>query len=176
VLRLLRGGAAQRSIWLCWETGVLDVLLPEVAAYISDRGEDDSIFRLLVEVDERTRRHQEPLDDILLWAVLLIQPLAEVCADAEDRLAAAHDFLEPIVERLALPRRIADAVRRIFALLPRIEKGDSDRLRMNPFLPQATELSSMFRARGIELSLEDSSGPGPQKKKKRRRKKKPSFG
>src|SRR5262249_6675413 len=35
LLRLMRGGAgAERSIWLAWETGVLDVLLPELSAYL----------------------------------------------------------------------------------------------------------------------------------------------
>ena len=32
ILRLLRGGKARRTIYLAWETGVLDVLLPELAA------------------------------------------------------------------------------------------------------------------------------------------------
>jgi hypothetical protein len=36
-------------------------------------------------------------------------------ANATPDQAAAHEFLEPIVERLSVPRRIADAMRRIVA-------------------------------------------------------------
>src|SRR5690606_29173363 len=35
VLRLMRGGASQRSIWLLWEMGLLDVLLPELSVYLA---------------------------------------------------------------------------------------------------------------------------------------------
>src|SRR5215813_12452383 len=34
--RLLRGGAAHRSMWLLWEVGAMAVLLPELGAYIDD--------------------------------------------------------------------------------------------------------------------------------------------
>ena len=40
VLRLLRGGQARRTIYLAWETGVLDVLLPELAALLYDSNGD----------------------------------------------------------------------------------------------------------------------------------------
>src|SRR5450432_4743560 len=43
VLRLLRSGASRRAFWLAWETGVLDVLLPELSTYLADLPEDDSI-------------------------------------------------------------------------------------------------------------------------------------
>ena len=36
ILRLLRGGAAHRSMWLLWETGAMAVLLPELAAFLDD--------------------------------------------------------------------------------------------------------------------------------------------
>src|SRR5580704_10113393 len=36
ILRLLRGRAAHRSMWLLWETGALSVVLPEIAAFLDD--------------------------------------------------------------------------------------------------------------------------------------------
>src|SRR5689334_17800024 len=63
LLRLLREGAAHRSVWLAWETGVLDVLLPELSSYLADAAEDDSVvWRLLTEVDNATRRRGAPLE------------------------------------------------------------------------------------------------------------------
>ena len=104
VLRLLRGGAAHRSFWLCWETGVLDVLIPELASYLDDIEEsNEKVWRLLGEVDRSTALSPEPLDDVVLWTALLLEPMREACEGAGDRVAAAFDFLEPIAERLSVP-------------------------------------------------------------------------
>jgi len=152
LLRLMRGGAAHRSIWLAWETGVLDVLLPELSTYLADLGEDDDfVFRLLRGVDRLTAERGAPLDDIVLWTALLIEPLREACVGARDRMQAAYDFLEPLVDRLNVPRRIADAARRIVAMMPRIEAGRGGRFSRTPVYPLAMELFMMSRAeRGAE--------------------------
>ncbi len=48
MLRLMRGGAAHRAIYIAWETGVLDVLLPELSTYLADREDgDDTVRRIL---------------------------------------------------------------------------------------------------------------------------------
>ncbi len=128
LLRLLREGAAHRSMWLAWETGLLDVLLPEVAAYLSDDEAAASVvWRLLTALDRRATT-TGPLDDTVVLTVLLLEPLREACCGHRDRIQAAGDFLEPIVERLNVPRRIADGARRISAILPRLEAGRSVRL------------------------------------------------
>src|SRR5262249_9132868 len=36
ILRLMRGGAAHRSMWLLWETGAMAILLPELSAFLDD--------------------------------------------------------------------------------------------------------------------------------------------
>ncbi len=169
VLRLMRGGAAHRSMWLCWETGVLDVLLPELSSYLADAGEDDAVWRVLREVDRRTQLAQKPLDDILLWGALLLEPLSEACSGGGDPSKAAQDFLEPVVERLNLPRRIADAVRRIVALLPRVDQVRAERFRKNPLFPLAAELAELRRDARVEKALPEA----PEGKPRRRRKKKP---
>lgn len=153
VLRLMRGGAAHRSIWLLWEMGMLDVLLPELSAYIADSQSDDMVWRLLSEVDRMTRENGQPPDDIILWSALLLEPLGEACHDAQDRMMAAHDFLEPIVERLNLPRRASDAIRRIVAMLPRMEGGKANRYKRSALFPLAEEIGQM-RARARESSCD----------------------
>jgi poly(A) polymerase len=128
VLRLLRSGSAHRAIWLAWETGVLDVLLPELSAYLSDlEGEASLVWRLLTAVDDLSRDREEALDDVVLWTVLLYGPMQEACSGTRDRVVAALDFLDPIVARHNVPRRIADAVRRIVAIMPRLLAGRAGR-------------------------------------------------
>jgi poly(A) polymerase len=131
ILRLLRGGAAHRSAWLLWETGAMAVLLPELAAYLDDDEATDGgarrFFRKMDAVDAMTRARGRPLDDVVLWTVLLKEPLDEACAGERDKIRAASEFLDPVIERVAVPRRIADGVRRIVAILPRLAAGRAGR-------------------------------------------------
>src|SRR6185369_1598884 len=127
LLKLLRCGSAHRALWLMWEIGLLDVLLPELSTYLADQPEEeDTLWRLLDAVDSVTREHG-PLDDVVLVTILLAEPLKEACNGARDRVDAAYRFLEAIVDRLNVPRRIAEPVRRVVAILPRIEAGRGGR-------------------------------------------------
>jgi poly(A) polymerase len=150
ILRLLRGGAAHRSMWLLWEVGAMAILLPELAAFLDDdeatSGGGDRFWRTLDAIDRRTRKQGKPLDDIVLWATLLSEPLEESISGTQDRGEAAADFLEPIVDRIAMPRRIADAVRRIRTMLPRLAQGKGGRLLKNEVARYAIEV--------LEIELE----------------------
>jgi poly(A) polymerase len=149
ILRLLRGGQARRTIYLAWETGVLDVLLPELSAILYDGVGDTAprteVFRVLSALDARVA--QGPLDDIALWAALLLLPLEEACEGARDRGNAAAELFDPIAQRLAIPRRVADGVRRIFALLPRIRAGKTGRLARGEAFELASEVAALGRPR-----------------------------
>lgn len=127
ILRLLRSGAARRAVFLAWELGVLHVLIPELAVLLDDVDGDDGIpsriFRLLTELDARTLEGGEPLDDVVLWTLLVLEPALESCQGAPDRLTAYMEFIEPIAARLSVHRRIVDAVRRIIAMLPKLWNG-----------------------------------------------------
>ncbi len=145
ILRLMREGAAHRSLFLCWETGVLDVLLPELSTFLADREEDDDrVWQLLQEIDRRTQEGG-PLDDVVLWTVLLSEPLREACDGARDRVETAHEFLEGVVDRLNVPRRIAESIRRIVALMPRLESGRGGRFSRTPLYPVAMEVLDIYR-------------------------------
>lgn len=167
VLRLMRGGASHRSIWLMWETGVLDVLLPELAAYLSDTQESDgSTWALFSAIDRETKQRGEAFDDVVLWTALLLEPMLEACEGSSDRVEAAFDFLEPVVDRLNVPRRIADGVRRIVAMMPRLQTGRPGRFARTPLYEYAAEVVELAsKARGV--SVKPSRDAAPKKKRRR---------
>ncbi len=141
LLRLLRSGAAHRSMWLAWETGILDVMLPELSAYLYDAPPEDSrVWALLDQLDAHHKKHGAAADDIVLLTLLLLEPMREACEGQRDRITSGYDFLEPIVERLAVPRRIADAVRRIVAILPRLESDRAGKFSRTPLFNLATQV------------------------------------
>ncbi len=158
ILRLMRGGQARRTIFLAWETGVLDVLLPELAALLYDsfgteRSPGDRVFRLLEFADRRIAE-QRPLDDAVLWTLLLLEPLKEVMEGARDRGAASAELLEPIIERLSVPRRFADAMRRIVAVLPRLVSGKAGRFARTELFELALDVAEAdLYARGADTEL-----------------------
>jgi poly(A) polymerase len=153
LMRLMRGGASHRSIWLAWETGVLDVVLPELAAYLSDQADSDGlVWKMLSAVDRRTRERDAPLDDVVLCAVLLLEPMREACAGTTDRVGTAFEFLEPVVDRLNVPRRIADAIRRIVAMMPRLMEGKAGKFRRTPIYLAARDVMELY---------EDAMGGAP---------------
>lgn len=131
ILRLLRGGQARRSLYIAWETGVLDVLLPELAALLYENDHDDSagarVWRQLAYIDAK-HVAGEVLDDTVLWTLLLLETLKEACEGHRDRSAAVGDFVEGLVERMAITRRCADGMCRIIATLPRLRSGKTSKL------------------------------------------------
>lgn len=186
LLKLLRCGAAHRAFWLLWEIGLLDVLLPELSTFLADQPEhEDTFWRLLDEVDRVTRERGAPLDEVVLIAVLLAEPLKEACQGAKDRVEAAYRFLETIVDRLNVPRRIAEPVRRVIAILPRLESGRAGRFQRTALYPAAVEIAALYaRARGEEVEQVDAPAPtepltradgaaAPARKRRRRRRARP---
>lgn len=152
ILRLLRGGAARRTIFLAWETGVLDVLLPELSSLLYDGIEEGTpgwrVFRHLAHADRRAAEGVV-LDDATLWSLLLLEPLKEACDGARDRGAASADFLEPVLERLAVPRRFVEVMRRVMAILPRVVAGKGGRYARGEFFDVALEVAAAdLAARG----------------------------
>ena len=168
ILRLLRGSAAHRSTWLAWETGAMAVVLPELAAFLDDDeatgGGARRFFAAMDAVDAMTRARGRPLDDVVLWSMLLKEPLDEACAGERDRIRCASEFLEPIIERVAVPRRIADGVRRIVAVLPRLEAGRTGRFARTELMGSALDVleagfMSAGRSTDLVQKLRLSAGP-----------------
>src|SRR6185503_7664257 len=67
------------------------------------------------------------------------------CDGARDRVEMAHEFLEGVVDRLDVARRIAECIRRIVALMPRLESGRGGRFSRPPLYPIAMEELDSYR-------------------------------
>jgi poly(A) polymerase len=129
--------------------GILSVLLPEVATFLDDDAGDgpaSRIWRLLSEVDRRTIARGAPIDDIVIWTLLMLEPMKEACEGERDRVSAAFAFLDPVIDRLAVPRRVADAVRRIVAILPRFVAGRTGKFARTGLFELASQIHDIERA------------------------------
>lgn len=180
ILRLLRGGAAHRSMWLLWETGTLSVVLPELAAFLDDEeatgGGAQRFFYKMDAIDAMTRARGRPLDDVVLWTLLLKEPLDEACEGERDKARTIFEFLEPVIERVAVPRRIADGVRRIVAVLPRLAAGRLGRFSRTDLMSsaidvleaqllssgQSVEIANRLRSSDGEAARSPSSSRAPR--------------
>jgi poly(A) polymerase len=78
----------------------------------------------------------------VLWTLLLLEPMKEASDGARDRAAAVADFLEPLIERLAISRRYADGMRRIVAVLPRLTAGRAGRFARTEMFQLAVEVAA----------------------------------
>jgi poly(A) polymerase len=93
VLRLLRHGASHRSMWIMWESGVMAVLIPELAAFLDDEeSHPKAVGRFWHQLDalDRMTHTRGPLDDIILMTTLFYEPMIEAMANTRDRMRAAR--------------------------------------------------------------------------------------
>ncbi len=161
LLRLLRGGAAHRSLWLAWEMGVLAVLVPEVSALLDDAPTDGRtiprIWRRLDAVDAFVREGRVPSDTVLL-AVLLVDVIEEALAGAPDPLAAYEEAMSELTRTLALPRRIKERMRVVLGCQRRLWTGKLGTLASREFFDDALTLYEIeCHARGVEPTLREPS-------------------
>ena len=178
VLRLLRGGAAHRSIWLLWDTGVLSVVLPELASYLDDEASgSDLLWGRLDAIDRRRHGDRLPTDAVLL-ASLLLGPLEEWVADSRDPSTAFEDFFHEVVVRLAVPRRMKDRIRLMMMAQRRLAGGRLGGLpRRDFFADAATMLAIDHEARGLDVpdwaidprAAADGDDAEPSRGRRRRR-------
>jgi poly(A) polymerase len=121
--RLLRAGAAKRSMELLLETRLLEVLVPELASALRDDSEEQRrrgtrFWAYLSALDRSTSRRDTPPSNALVLATILFPPLRD--ALHPDSSAPPRDIghvvtlsSQPIVERLKASRRDAELARRI---------------------------------------------------------------
>ena len=117
-------------------------------------------------VDAMTRARGRALDDIALWTLLLKEPLDEACAGERDKIHAASEFLDPVIERVAVPRRIADGVRRIVAILPRLAAGKAGRFARTDLIVPALDV---LEAELLAAGQTDRRRPEDARRQRRRR-------
>ena len=156
ILRLLRGGAARRSFYLAWDTGALGVILPELSTYLDDAiadphtahedegGAASRVFRALNEIDRMTAERGAPPDDLVLLAALLREPIREWSDGARSRdewRAAIDEKITDIGERMAITRRIAEGLSRIYSAEARLRSGRTGGFMGTPLGPLAVDLA-----------------------------------
>ena len=140
ILRLLRGGAAHRSIWLAWELGVLSVVLPELAVSLDDdAARSFSVWGRLDAIDASVKAGRPPADAVLM-AALLLGPIEEAIDGASDPADAYEDFLRDVGESLEIPRRMKDQMRAIIGSQRRLRGGRGASLVRRPFYADAVQL------------------------------------
>lgn len=152
ILRLLRGGAAERSIYLAWDVGALGVVLPELTAHLEDQAYDaERLWDRLCAIDKMQAEGRLP-SDVVLIAALLQGPLQEAMAGAHDPIEAFDDFFSEMVTRIALPRRVRDGVRWVIAAQRRLDRGQHASLRKRELFADAAALLEVCcRAEGRPL-------------------------
>jgi poly(A) polymerase len=149
VLRLLRGGAAQRSICLMWDVGVLGVVLPELSAHVEDQARGaDLMWGRLAAIDDLKADGRMPSDTVMM-AALLYGPLEEAVLGSQDPQASFEEFFQDLNPRLSVPRRMRDRLRLIFAAQRRLARGHAAGVRGREFYADACDLYELrLRAAG----------------------------
>jgi poly(A) polymerase len=140
VLRLLRGGAAQRSMGLMWDVGVLGVVLPEVSAHIEDQARGAELMWGRLSAIDELKADGRLASDTVLMAALLYGPLEEAVVGSQDPQGAFEEFFQELNPRLAVPRRMRDRIRMVFAAQRRLGRGHSAGLRGREFYGDACDL------------------------------------
>ena len=168
--RLLRAGAAKRSMELLLETRLLEVLLPELSSTL--RGQEDSpegkkrnarLWAYLAALDRSTLRRDSPPSNALVLAALLFPPLRDALHPDTNTIRDVGQLVwqstQPIVERLKSSRRDAELARQIL-LAMRIIFPSSNPNRRRPrlsgreFLDDALRLAELVTdAETIEPEL-----------------------
>ena len=123
IYRLLRGGAASESMVLLRETGLLNLLLPEVADHL--RMHPTALDAYLALLDERVQIGDVPSNAALL-AILCAPGLAVVFDDAtapRDVLSFVDGVVNPLCLRLRVARRDTERLRQTLVAQRRIAQS-----------------------------------------------------
>ena len=152
IFRLMRGGAAHRSIYLAWDTGVLAHMLPELASYLDDAADDaDLTWGRLQAIDDLTSAEQTPSDAVLMSA-LMLGPINEAIDGQKDRLRAYNEFVQELSLRLGMSRRLKDRMRLLALTQRKLRSGKVGSLHRREYFAESARLFALdCRARGIEV-------------------------
>lgn len=146
ILRLMRGGAAHRSMYLMWDTGLLAIVLPELASYLDDDApEAQATWSRLQAIDAR-HAAGTPAPDSVLLATLLWGPVYEALEGTTDPGLGYEEFMQEPTARLAIPRKIKERVRNILVAQRRLQQGRERGLRNRDFYKDAKFLETIDQA------------------------------
>jgi len=145
LLRLLRGGAAHRSIFLTLDMGVLGEVLPGLAESLDPRNDaSELVFQRLRMIDELQADGELPSDAVLL-AALFSGAYEAKLAEGLAPSAAIAEVLDEPSERLALPRRLRDRITTIVLVQKRLRAGRFSSLVRRDFFADGAALHVIDR-------------------------------
>ena len=169
IYRLLRGGAARRSIELLLETGLLDIMAPEIARGLKGEpdGEDAALRRArlwayLAAADRSTGRRPVAPSNALLLAVLVLPPLRDALDPdsngVRDIGQLVAQSIAPALDRLRPSRRDSELARQILLalryILPSKRPRRRPRLSHRDFFDDALRLAEIVSdAEGLDATL-----------------------
>ncbi len=121
-LKLLRTGHAERTVSAMAQTGILEVLMPDIDAFLkaskkkpADTASSD-LFAHLKALDQCTQKR--PVSDAVVLGALLYVP-ASLCAPqakGPERQRQHHQYLAHVSECLGLTRRISEELKQALSL------------------------------------------------------------
>lgn len=181
IFRLMRGGAAVRSIQLCWETGVLATVFPELAAFLDDdvRGREQTWARLAC-IDAAVA-HDDVPSDLALLATLLLGAIQDALDGARHPRQVYEDFVGPIGVRLAMPRRLKDGLRAVTASQYPLQAGQVRKVAGRECFAEAVQVfifdcaatdipvPEWATAPDVLAELQDERRPKARRRRRRRR-------
>lgn len=139
IYRLLRGGAARRSMELLRDTGVLAVLVPALASLLRERPNSPEaawLWRILDRID--ATKDRAPSNAVLLCALVapFIGPeLFEDGGRPSEAFPLIEERAQPVLAQLRATRRDVERVRQILVVQRRLAPSKRRRARL-PALPR----------------------------------------
>jgi poly(A) polymerase len=171
--RLLRAGAARRSMELLVETDMLELLAPDLARALrttpSDEGDTEEsdrrrarLWAYLGALDRSTERRPTPPSNALILAVLMLPPLRDALDPSSNGVRDIGQLvaqaLAPALERLRPSRRDSELARQILLatryLLPSKSQRRRRDLEGKDFYDEALRLCEIVTdAEGLDPAL-----------------------
>ena len=167
--RLLRGGAAKRSMELLLETELLDIMAPEIARGLKGEPDDEDaalrrarLWGYLAAADRSTARRPVAPSNALLLAVLVLPPLRDALDPdsngVRDIGQLVAQSIAPALDRLRPSRRDSELARQILLalryILPSKRPRRRPRLSHRDFFDDALRLAEIVSdAEGVDATL-----------------------
>ena len=170
--RLLRAGAAKRSIELLVSTGLLDIMSPELARALKGDPENDEaahrrarLWAYLEALDRQSARRPTAPSNALILAVLALPPLRDLLDPDSTGTGDVGQFvaqaIQPMLERLKASRRDAELTRQAllalrYVLPTRRPNRRRPRLAGRDFLEDALRLAELVN--DVEATAQHLAG------------------
>jgi len=145
IFKLFRTGYGASCMKLMQETGVLNVVLPQLAPYCSSDVEHDVITPYINAIDDLVSHRGQVSDSVILTTLLLI-PVQEALEDIEPRYHSSEisKVIVQLTANMALTRKMRERVRQILLAQRHLQKPNADHKPRRRISPKAMLKRSYF--------------------------------